>query len=159
MTDLVPFSVIHLAVVASWSRSAEEAVMWCGEREFPVSAQRIADWHQRDDVRAHLLMAGETPVGYGELWLDPGENEVELARIIISPEARGQGFGRTLVRGLLSEAAKAGYSEIFLRVHPANYAALKCYCGVGFAEVEGALAKEWNAHQPIDYVWLRQRVG
>jgi [ribosomal protein S18]-alanine N-acetyltransferase len=153
--DLRPFSPHHETLVASWARSAQEALMWCGEQEFPVPAQWIANWQREDDVQAHLLVADDVTVGYGELWLDADEAEVELARIIIAPSARGQGLGRTLVRGLLSEAAKTGWSDVFVRVHPDNPAALRCYRGVGFVPVAAASAAEWNAVQPVDYVWLQ----
>jgi ribosomal protein S18 acetylase RimI-like enzyme len=152
--DLVPFASVHAAVVAGWPRSAEEAVMWCGEREFPFPAHRVADWQRDDDARAHLLMADDEPVGYGELWLDAQENEIELARIIIAPGARGKGLGRTLVRGLLSEAAQAGYSNILMRVHPANTVALRCYQGAGFVVADATRTQAWNTGQPFSYVWL-----
>lgn len=152
---LHPFTMTHAATVASWPRSAEEAAMWCGTGEFPVSVERVAGWQQEDDVQAYLLIMDDILVGYGELWLDAEENEVELARIIIAPAERGEGLGRLLVHELLSEAEKASYPEIFMRVHPDNSVALRCYQRVGFVQVEAALAKEWNAVQPVEYRWLR----
>ena len=153
--DFLPFTPDYAAMVASWASSAEEAAMWCGEQEFPVPARRVADWQRDDEVRAHLLIVGGRPVGYGELWLDAEEHEVELARIIIAPAARGKRLGRALVRGLLSEALETEYSDIFVRVHPNNANALRCYLTSGFVPVEAGLAQEWNAAQPVDYVWLR----
>jgi [ribosomal protein S18]-alanine N-acetyltransferase len=133
--------------------------MWCGKDEFPMAAQSVAAWQQDKDVQAHLLVADGILLGYGELWFDAEENEVELARIIIAPDVRGQGHGRTLVLGLLQKAAEAGYPGAILRVHPHNIAALRCYQGAGFVPVDPELAKEWNAPQPVDYVWLHQDVS
>lgn len=129
--------------------------MWCGEHEFPVPARRIASWQRDEETQAHILIAGDAPIGYGELWLDAQEQEAELARIIIAPGARGQGLGKALVRGLLSEAAEAGYSDIFMRVHPDNGIALRCYRGAGFVVVDAGLASARNTGQPVSYVWLR----
>jgi ribosomal protein S18 acetylase RimI-like enzyme len=155
--DLQPCTSAHAALVASWARSRNEAVMWCGEGEFPVPAERVVEWQREADVRGYLLVEADFPVGYGELWLDADESEVELARIIIAPAARGQQRGRQLVRQLLAEAAKTGWSDVFIRVHPDNDIALRCYQGVGFRPVDAALAQQWNALQPVEYLWLQHR--
>ena len=153
--ELVPFTLAYAAVATSWARSAEEAVMWCEEREFRVPAQVVAGWQRDDEVRAHLLTVGDALIGYGELWLDAQEKEVELARIIIAPGVRGKGYGRILVQLLLPEAVKAGYPDIFMRVHPDNGIALRCYQRAGFVAVDASLAQAWNTGQPVSYVWLR----
>ena len=114
-----------------------------------------AVWQRDADVTAHLLITGEQPVAYGELWFDAEEDEVELARITVAPEARGRGLGRTLVRGLLDKARDSGHADVFMRVHPDNDTALRCYRGVGFVPVAPESAEAWNAAQPVDYVWLR----
>lgn len=67
--------------------------MWCGGRKFPVPARTIHAWQDEADVRAHVLVEDHRLLGYGELSFDPAENEVELARIIVSPPARGRGVG------------------------------------------------------------------
>ncbi|MCX5233403.1 GNAT family N-acetyltransferase [Streptomyces sp. NBC_00233] len=120
-----------------------------------MTTQTITDWQRDDDVQAHVLAEDERVVGYGELWFDAEENEVELARIIVAPDNRGKGLGRILVRRLLAQAVGAGYSDVFMRVHPDNEAALRCYRGAGFMPVEAGLAESWNAAQPVKYVWLQ----
>jgi len=153
--DLVPFAPTQAGLVASWPRSAEEVVMWCGKQEFPLPVETVDAWQHSEEVRAYLLIADDVPIGYGELWLDAQEDEVELARIILAPAARGRGVGRALVLSLLSEAVKIGWSDIFMRVHPDNTVALRCYRGAGFVPVEAELAAQWNVPQPVEYVWLR----
>ncbi|WAU83492.1 GNAT family N-acetyltransferase [Streptomyces sp. Qhu-G9] len=153
--DLRPFGTGHATTVASWPASAAEVVMWCGLRDFPVAGPTVAAWQHEPDVTAHVLVEGEQLVGYGELWFDAEEDEVELARIIVAPGARGRGLGRVLVRGLLAEARHSGLSEVFVRVHPDNAGALRCYRGAGFGRVDAESAEAWNAGQPVDYVWLR----
>jgi ribosomal protein S18 acetylase RimI-like enzyme len=107
------------------------------------------------DIAQYLLFDGETPIGYGELWLDDEEDEVELARIIVAPQHRGKGLGVRLVQALLAQALTADQSSIFLRVRPDNTPAIRTYERVGFQPVDAALAAEWNAPQPIDYAWFQ----
>jgi ribosomal protein S18 acetylase RimI-like enzyme len=153
--ELLPFDAESSAAVASWPVSAAEAVMWCGAREFPVTAGTVDAWGRGDDVRPFGLHDGGRLVAYGEVWEDPEEDEAELARLIVAPGARGRGVGRALVTGLLERAVGAGFDDVFLRVHPDNGRALRCYRGAGFVTVDAASAREWNAAQPLDYVWLR----
>ncbi|MGA6224269.1 GNAT family N-acetyltransferase [Streptomyces umbrinus] len=155
--DLLPFSTAHATTVATWPLSATEVAMWCGRGDFPVAAETVAAWQQDTDVSARLLVEDERPVAYGELWFDAEEDEVELARIIVAPEARGRGLGRVLVRGLLGEARNSGHSDVFMRVHPDNDRALRCYRGAGFVPVGPELTQAWNAVQPVAYVWLRHQ--
>jgi ribosomal protein S18 acetylase RimI-like enzyme len=131
--------------------------MWCGAKDFPVPPELLQQWHEDDEVRPFLLINPEDadpPIGYGELWLDAEEDEVELARIIVAPGHRGEGLGQALTRGLLAEATGLGFTDVFLRVHPDNAVALRCYRAAGFTPVKAELAAEWNVPQPVDYVWL-----
>ncbi|MEV7584500.1 GNAT family N-acetyltransferase [Streptomyces erythrochromogenes] len=153
--DLLPFAAVHAATVAGWPASAGEVALWCGRQEFPVSARTVADWQRDPDVRAHVLVEDGRAVAYGELWFDAEEDEVELARIIVAPDTRGTGRGRELVRALLARAVAAGYQDVFMRVHPDNDRALRCYRGAGFAPVAPGLAASWNEAQPVAYVWLQ----
>jgi ribosomal protein S18 acetylase RimI-like enzyme len=153
--QFLPFDPAHAALVASWPRSAQEAEWWCGAGPFPVPARTVADWQREAGVQAHMVRTDGVIAAYGELWTDDDEAEVELARIIVAPAARGHGLGRALVRGLLSGAAQTGYPDILIRVHPANEIALRCYRGTGFQTVGPELARAWNVGQPVTYEWLR----
>jgi ribosomal protein S18 acetylase RimI-like enzyme len=153
--DLVEFDVKYAATVASWPTSADESLHWCGRSEFPVLAEVIAAWSIPDDVRTFLLVDGAEPIGYGELWLDDDENEVELARLIVAPDRRCQGVGRHLVAELTDTARLQPCAGlIFLRVHPDNSRAAKVYLAAGFQPLDDVTAAEWNAQQPVPYQWL-----
>jgi ribosomal protein S18 acetylase RimI-like enzyme len=141
-------------VVSGWARTDEEVLMWCGAGAAPVSAEQISAWACEDGVRPFGLYRGRRLVAYGELWVDDEEAEVELARLIVDPGERGQGLGRYLAAGL-ARAARFRHPRVFLRVHPRNISALRCYAAAGFEPVAPDQAATWNAGQPIDYVWLR----
>jgi ribosomal protein S18 acetylase RimI-like enzyme len=150
--ELRSFAAGDAAVVAAWAGPAE-AVMWCGHHGGAVPAEKVAGWAAEEGVRAFGLYDAGRLVAYGELWLDDDEAEVELARLIVAPERRRRGVGRALVAELTALALGA-YPDVFMRVHPDNAAALRCYLGAGFVPVSADLAAEWNAPQPVRYEWL-----
>jgi len=149
---LVAFSPGRAALVAGWAASADEADMWCSRAEHPFPPDVVAGWAAQPDVTAYLLVAEGEPIAYGEVWSDEEEGEAELARLIVSPSARGRGVGRALTVALV---AHAGYDDIFLRVRPDNVIALATYRSAGFEDVAPELQAEWNAPQPRPYAWLR----
>jgi ribosomal protein S18 acetylase RimI-like enzyme len=144
----------HTTSIANWARTAEELEWWCGHKTYPLEPAVMLGWQADPDVRAFVL-SDESPIAYGELWLDAEENEVELARLIVAPQHRGRGIGRTLVRGLLEVARGTGFPMAFLRVVPENQTARACYEAVGFSRVEPNLEAQFNAGQPRAYAWYR----
>lgn len=145
----------YARTVAGWPVAPAEVVMWCGRKDFPVPGEVVAGWRDAADVEAYVLHDGRDPVAYGELWLDAEESEVELARVIVAPAARGRGIGRRFVARLTVRARQTGLRDVCMRVHPGNDRALRCYRAAGFAPVPAELAAEWNAPQPVADVWLR----
>jgi [ribosomal protein S18]-alanine N-acetyltransferase len=140
-------------VVSGWTQTDEEVRMWCGAKAAPVTAEQINAWAQEDWVQPFGLYRGQELVAYGELWVDDDEAEVELARLIVDPSERGQGLGQYLAVEL-TRLARLRHPRVFLRVHPGNVAALRCYGAAGFESVGADQAAIWNAGQPVDYVWL-----
>ena len=111
-------------------------------------------WHADPDVKPYVLCEGEKAIGYGEVWIDEPEQEVELARIIVSPDHRRRGLGQRLVRLLLEKASLGGLPDAFVRVVPENESALACCRGACFSPVPEPERKEFNRGQPVDYVWM-----
>jgi ribosomal protein S18 acetylase RimI-like enzyme len=95
-------------------------------------------------------------VAYGELWLDDEEGEVELARLLVSPERRGRGVGRALVRELVDRARNTHpeLSDVILRVRPENAQAIRAYVAAGFVDVPADEQATWNAGQRFAYHWM-----
>ncbi len=140
-------------VVSGWARTEEEVLMWCGARAAPVSPEQISAWADEDWAEPFGPYTDDRLVGYGELWTDDEEAEVELARLIVDPRERGQGLGRYLATEL-ARLAQARHPRVMLRVHPGNVAALRCYAAAGFESVDPDQAAAWNTGQPFTYVWL-----
>src|SRR5688572_13614768 len=122
---LRPFDPAAAVVVAGWAGSAQETEQWCG-RVAPVSPDVVVGWAGEAGVQPYGLYHDDRLVGYGEAWVDDEESEVELARLIIAPTERGHGLGRRLVTELTTVALRH-HPSVFMRVHPDNSAALRCY--------------------------------
>ena len=154
--ELRGFTDEHGRLVAGWAGTAQEVALLCGRLEYPFPEELTGSWRKVDpDIQSYLFFDGETPVGYGEVWLDDEEDEAELARIIVDPQLRGRGIGAALVRALLGPAGAAGHPDIFLRVRPENAVAIRTYQRVGFEDVPAEDAAGWNAGQPVAYRWMR----
>jgi ribosomal-protein-alanine N-acetyltransferase len=157
---LEPFQTAHAAEIAGWPTSAEEARRWGGHATpWPVAASAFDRWHDDPDVHAYVLVEAGELLGYGEVWVDQDEREVELGRVIVRPQRRGQGLGRLLVGLLLQRVAQTGYPTAFVRVAPDNAAALACYAGAGFAAVTPDERRRFNEGQPVAYAWLRRELS
>jgi ribosomal-protein-alanine N-acetyltransferase len=149
--ELRPFDPTLAGAVASWAGTPEERLAWCSRRE--VDARIVRGWSDEDDVHAFLLVEDDTPVAYGEAWVDDEEGEVELARLVVRPDRRGEGIGRGLVEALVAHA-HALHPLATMRVVPGNTAARRCYAAAGFTRVSPEEEQAWNAGQPTAYVWM-----
>jgi len=97
---------------------------------------------------AHLR---QRPVGCGALKIRPGR-PVELKRMWVSPEVRGLGLGRRLLRELERHAASAGADTVRLETNRSLTEAIALYRKDGYREVE-AFNSEAYAHH-----WFEKRL-
>lgn len=151
---LISFSPSDAAIVASWPETADEMVAWCGVKTPTILPETIASWSEAADVAAFVYVVDGAIVGYGELWFDDDEEEVELAHLIVDPNGRNQSTGRLMVEALTA-AARSRHDLVVLRVRSENSAARRCYQNAGFERVAPEEEAEWNKHQPHRYVWMR----
>ena len=63
------------------------------------------------------------------------EDMADLHRVIVRPDARGQGIGASLVRAGIDWAGAVGARRMLLEVRPDNEAAVALYRRLGFAPV------------------------
>lgn len=74
-----------------------------------------------------------------------GPGTVELKRMYVRPEARGQGVGEALVAALIAEARRRGCRQIVLDSHHSLKSAQRIYRAAGFREVAAPLGfpEQW----------------
>lgn len=98
-----------------------------------IERSEILTWVEEEEKDLFILYEREKVAAYGEIWMDETEGTLEFAHLLVAPEFRLAGFGKRLLEGLLLEAKKYPYDEIFLRVLPENKAVLDFFRQFGFA--------------------------
>ncbi|OIR03272.1 mycothiol acetyltransferase [mine drainage metagenome] len=130
--------------IASWITDAESCVRWAGPRmPYPFFAAELQSLLEVAGGESYCLAnAAASPLGFGQFWvIAPGA--VHLGRVIVSPSARGGGFGRLLCELLIAHAVRVtGASAITLRVYRNNTAALSLYSSFGFETVQDESTEE-----------------
>lgn len=133
-TTLRPATVADAGVALSWSPTPEGLRKWAGPTaRWPATAESF--WNDINNADA-TTFALETPedglVGIGQV-RHREQKYGHLARIIVSPDRRGRGFGRALCVALMREAPRlhsiAGYS---LYVYQDNANAIGLYRSLGY---------------------------
>lgn len=156
---LHPFDPAQAPLVASWAAGDAAVVQaWISLEADAVPADVVAGWSAGDDVEAFLFTesADGPPTAYGELWLDHEDGDLELARLLLAPERRGQGVGRVFVRALVEQARRT-HTElplVLLRVRPDNARAIRAYTAAGFVDVPADEQPTWNEGQRFEYHWM-----
>jgi ribosomal-protein-alanine N-acetyltransferase len=125
--------------LGGWVKDADTCLRWAGPRlKFPFTPARLPQLLAEPGANSFVMSRGLAPtLGFGQFWVrDPGV--AHLARIILAPDARGQGLGTTLCELLMAEAARStGAGAFTLRVYRDNDPALAIYERLGFVVVPG----------------------
>jgi GNAT superfamily N-acetyltransferase len=96
--ELRPFAAAEAEQVASWAVSAEDCTSLTGSPS-AVSADDIALWTMEANWAFTLRLDGDL-VAYGEIMEDEVEGDVEVQHLLVAPDMRGKGVGRTLLAHL-----------------------------------------------------------
>ena len=172
MVELMPFQRSDFDRLIGWVPDAEAMMLWTGlVFQFPLTKAQL---------EKHLVYA-ETHPQHRKIWNAVYQDEVvghielnniwdhdrraTLNRVMISPLARGQGFGKQMVRCVLQYGfEELGLHRIDLGAWEHNTQALRCYEACGFvregvqresrrvgdgwwSNVQmGILEQEWRAH-------------
>lgn len=123
-----------LAIVSSWVASAHECELWAGPRvRFPLDMRVLPAQIDFRESHTFCLMDQDRIVAFGQL-IPKSFGRGHLARLIVAPEVRGQGYGESLVRALLERARDRAMTRVSLNVNSANARALALYEKLGFRD-------------------------
>lgn len=78
---------------------------------------------------------GGEAIGCVALRAFPPDNNCEMKRLYVSPNARGLGLGRVLVQRVIDEGVRLGYDTMYLDTLPGMTAAIALYEDTGFSRI------------------------
>ena len=110
-----------------------------------------------------LILAMEETNAVGCVALRKIDNGIcEMKRLYVKSSSRGEGVGRKLVKAIIEEAEKIGYTKMRLDTVPAMKETIALYCSMGFYEIKpyrenptvGALYMELDLKTSINFTSL-----
>ncbi|WP_442600233.1 GNAT family N-acetyltransferase [Neobacillus sp. D3-1R] len=119
------------AILEHWLQNKEECFLVTNKEEFLT--EDYLKWLGADDQHCFSLINEHNQVvGYGEIWVDESEGDLEFAHLIIHPSMRNKGLGKILISQLEEKAKLFPFPVIYMRVNPNNQSALQCYLKCDF---------------------------
>jgi RimJ/RimL family protein N-acetyltransferase len=137
--------------ILAW-RNEPTTVRFSGTRS-PISDADHLAWLSRrlSDPDTRIWIADVEGVEVGQVRLERHGDGAEV-HIAVAPEARGRGYGRTIIRAVqLRTSELEGIVRLVGRVHVANAASMRLFAHCGFEQVsvEGEFAQfEWLCEAP-----------
>ena len=123
----------NLEEVASWIDTRQSCQIWGGPLvSYPIRLKALIEEIGFGVDNSYVYKTKEKVIGFGQV-IKNTKSSNHLARIIISPESRGKGYGFELCNTLIS-IAKEGGDMITLNVYRTNQAAVALYEKLGFTE-------------------------
>jgi ribosomal protein S18 acetylase RimI-like enzyme len=134
LVDAIEADISHLM---SWFPTERSIDIWAGPGfRYPLTPETFQEdirWRQMD---SYCLVSPQREVlAFGQIYDRHGR--INLARLVVSPDRRGQGIGKQLVALLMKKGRDSfPLREYSLFVYKDNYPAKACYAGLGFEEHE-----------------------
>lgn len=107
------------------------------------------------DPSTEFLLAGEPAGGFAQIryrvsvWNENGAEDAWLEDVFVSGSVRGNGFGRILMKGVISRARARGAARVQLDANRNNRPATALYESVGF--VPSHNPAKWGEGQDLFY--------
>jgi len=141
LLELRPFLPGDDEPLISWVHSPDELFLFAGPSlTWPLDSGQLDLIRLRPDAIAWtaVLAPAMTPVGHIELVLGNQPGAGLIARVIIDPARRRQGWGRALLTAALDAARQRHLRIVELRVSRHNAAAIALYTELGFGPADSA---------------------
>jgi ribosomal protein S18 acetylase RimI-like enzyme len=131
---LRPTTDEDLSVLTSWIKDKDACKLWAGPQvRFPLSLDGLKkDMRFSEENTFSMINDDGEFLGLGQL-IEKENGRIHLARLIISPIQRGQGFGSLLCRLLMDTGGdRFGSVNFSLNVYSKNTKAVRLYEKLGF---------------------------
>ncbi|MET8859446.1 GNAT family protein [Streptomyces sp. NPDC004579] len=154
--EVRPFTLADAGVIASWIAGPAELLMWAGPGfAWPLDDPQLAAYAAESGRLTWTGVGADGRlVGHASLRLDAGGVSARLGRVLVAPDARGQGYGAALLTRVLTVGfAQLGLKRVDLGVFSHNHDAVRLYERFGFrldrvlSDVEHINGQSWSALQ------------
>lgn len=119
--------------------------LWFEDRELSkrlggmLPLEKYFDYVQSEpDYFAWMALEGANSVGAVFMQIEPGEPQGFV--VLVKPELRSQGYGRSIIRQLMAQAQ--GIGEWKVGIEPDNIASRRCHEAAGFVPQSGVADNE-----------------
>ena len=131
-----PFHPKWIPDVHSWIQNSVEMIYWSGQT-FLEQGFTLTNFKSHLNSKRILPYArvdkNENILCYAEIVRTQKLGFVNLCRVIVRPDLRGKGLGKTFCKSLMDQAILMnGYRSIRLNVLECNQPAISCYQSLGF---------------------------
>lgn len=140
----VPFTRAHFPLLHDSIGSRADLIQWAGPSfSWPLTDEQLSTYLADADPARNVTLTGlgtdGEAVAHGQLLVNTEFAVGHIARVLVHPAARGQGYGAAIV----AELVRIGFEQrelhrIALNVFDHNAAAIACYSRLGF-QLEGHL--------------------
>ena len=135
--QLFPASQVDVVELMSWFPNAAATAMWGGPGfRYPFDKQSFLEDTRCGEIASYCLKDREQLlIGFGQYYERLGR--INLARLVVVADRRGQGLGAELISRLMEQAAiDLPLQQFSLFVYRDNSMAYDCYHKLGFRKVQ-----------------------
>ncbi len=119
--------------------------MWAGPQVyFPLKPERLLNEIEFGPDNTFCTQHKGTIKAFGQL-MSKRSGELHMARIIVDPISRGQGYGRHICTDLIQIACERNVRTLTLNVYRDNMVGIRLYMGLGFQDAQEISTAE-NLH-------------
>ncbi|MEW2759003.1 GNAT family protein [Streptomyces sp. NPDC048399] len=156
VVELRAFALADAGVIVSWISGPAELLTWAGPGfTWPLDDSQLATYVAEPGRRTWTGVGPDGRlVGHASLRLAADGLSARLGRVLVAPDARGQGYGAALLTQVLTFAfAQLGLEHVELGVFAHNGNAVRLYERLGFRvdqvlpDVERVDGQSWSALQ------------
>ena len=131
-----PFQLKWIPDVHSWIQNSVEMIYWSGQT-FVEKGFTLTNFRSHLNSKRILPYArvdkNENVLCYAEIVKTQNLGFLNLCRVIVRPDLRGKGLGKTFCKSLIDQAILMNrYRSIRLNVLECNQPAISCYQSLGF---------------------------
>jgi RimJ/RimL family protein N-acetyltransferase len=159
VVELREFTLADAGLFMAWIDGPEELLTWAPVFSWPLDESQLAAYAAESEAPGRRIWtavdsgSGEA-VGHVSLKLDADRRSGRLGRVLVSPGARGRGYGAAMLREVLALAfGTLGLHRVELGVFTHNGGAIRLYERLGFVcdsvlhDVERMNGRPWSAMQ------------